>query len=70
VPLARVGEKDLSGVILVLVAGIEIVPTRTAGLTPWKGSGFGMFSTTDSADRRALNEVARGGASEPEDASP
>jgi hypothetical protein len=55
-----------AGVILDLVDGIEIVPTRTAGLTPWKGSGFGMFSTND---RRALNEVARGGASEREDAS-
>jgi hypothetical protein len=61
VPLARVGEKNLSGVILVLVAGIEVVPTRTAGLTQWKGSGFGMFSTTD---RRALSVVTAPGRSE------
>ena len=25
---------------------------KTAGLSPWKGGGFGMFSTTDDAGRR------------------
>ena len=27
---------------------------RTAGLSPWKGGGFGMFSTTDDAGRRLV----------------
>ena len=27
---------------------------RTAGLSPWKGGGFGMFSTTDDAGRRRV----------------
>ena len=27
---------------------------RRAGLSPWKGGGFGMFSTTDDAGRRRV----------------
>lgn len=33
--------------ILCLVASVQIFLTRTASLTPWKGGGFGMFSTND-----------------------
>ena len=30
---------------------------RSAGLTAWKGGGFGMFSTNDDAPHRALRVV-------------
>jgi hypothetical protein len=40
--------------LLLVVACVQIVLTRTAGLSPWKGGGFGMFAATDgSAFRRA-----------------
>jgi len=38
--------------LLLGVAGMQITLSRTADLTPWKGGGFGMFSTTDDAGRR------------------
>ena len=31
---------------------LQVTLARTAGLSPWKGGGFGMFSTTDDAGRR------------------
>jgi hypothetical protein len=41
-------------VLLVVVAAIQISLTRAAALTPWKGGGFGMFSTNDHAGQRTL----------------
>ena len=38
--------------LLVAVAVAQVTLARTAGLSPWKGGGFGMFSTTDDAGRR------------------
>ena len=38
--------------LLLAVAGVQVTLTRTSGLSPWKGGGFGMFSTTDDAGRR------------------
>jgi len=38
--------------LLVVVACGQVTLAMTAGLTPWKGGGFGMFSTTDDGDRR------------------
>lgn len=38
--------------LLVVVAGVQVTLARTAHLSPWKGGGFGMFSTTDDAGRR------------------
>jgi hypothetical protein len=38
--------------LLVVVACAQVTLATTAGLTPWKGGGFGMFSTTDGGDRR------------------
>lgn len=38
--------------LLVVVAGVQVTLATTAGLTPWKGGGFGMFSTTDDGGRR------------------
>ena len=40
--------------LLLTVACTQVVLTRTAGLSPWKGGGFGMFSTTDDAGRRSV----------------
>jgi hypothetical protein len=33
--------------LLLTVAVTQILLTRTADLSPWKGGGFGMFATTD-----------------------
>jgi hypothetical protein len=40
--------------LLVLVAGAQVALARSAALTPWKGGGFGMFSTTDDGARRRV----------------
>jgi len=50
---ARVSWRTLLPVaLLVGVAIAQVTLARTAGLSPWKGGGFGMFSTTDDAGRR------------------
>ena len=50
----RVAGQDLVPLLpvalLCLVALGQVWLTRTASLTPWKGGGFGMFSTTDRGD--------------------
>jgi hypothetical protein len=38
--------------VLITVAATQVILVRTAGLSPWKGGGFGMFSTTDDAGSR------------------
>ena len=38
--------------VLIVVACAQVTLATTAGLTPWKGGGFGMFSTTDDGGRR------------------
>ena len=38
--------------LLLAVAGGQLILAQTAGLSPWKGGGFGMFSTTDDGGRR------------------
>ena len=40
--------------LLLAVAALQLTLARTAGLSPWKGGGFGMFSTTDDAGRRRV----------------
>ena len=44
--------------ILVLVATNQLVLASTTDLTPWRGGGFGMFSTTDNHDQRFLRITA------------
>ena len=44
--------------LLVGVACHQILLVRTAGLVPWSGGGFGMFSTTDGWGSRELEVVA------------
>jgi hypothetical protein len=40
--------------LLFAVACMQVTLARSAGLSPWKGGGFGMFSTTDDAGRRRV----------------
>lgn len=40
--------------LLLLVAGAQVTLARSAALSPWKGGGFGMFSTTDDGARRQV----------------
>jgi hypothetical protein len=40
--------------LLIVVACGQVLLATTAGLSPWKGGGFGMFSTTDDGGRRYL----------------
>jgi hypothetical protein len=44
----------LPGALLLAVACAQVTLARTAGLSPWKGGGFGMFSTTDDGGRRRV----------------
>jgi hypothetical protein len=37
--------------LLCLIAVQQVVLSRTQDLTPWKGGGFGMFSTNDGPSR-------------------
>ena len=39
-------------ILLCLVAGVQIYLVKAQDLTPWKGGGFGMFSTNDDGFRR------------------
>ena len=40
--------------LLVIVAGTQVTLARRVAMTPWKGGGFGMFSTTDDTARRRV----------------
>ncbi len=44
-------------VVLLSMATLQIVLVATRGLTPWKGGGFGMFSTLDDAPHRSMRIV-------------
>jgi hypothetical protein len=48
----------LPAALLVAVACAQVTLARTAGLSPWKGGGFGMFSTTDDGGRRRVRIFA------------
>ncbi len=43
--------------LMVLVASAQLVVVHTALLSPWKGGGFGMFSTVDSPSARFLRII-------------
>ncbi len=45
----------LAPICLCLVAGLHCLRVVTAGQTPWKGGGFGMFSTIDSEHSRFVH---------------
>jgi len=42
-------------IVLIAVAGIQQVSVKAAHLSPWKGGGFGMFSTVDDPNARQLH---------------
>lgn len=44
-------------VLLAVVAVTQIALSRTIALTPWKGGGFGMFSTLDHGAYRGVDIV-------------
>jgi hypothetical protein len=44
----------LAPLCMVLVAGLHLVRVWTCRQTPWKGGGFGMFSTVDDESARFL----------------
>ena len=46
--------------VLAVVACAQVTLATTAGLTPWKGGGFGMFSTTDDGGRRYVRVFVSG----------
>jgi hypothetical protein len=45
----------VSPAVLVVVAALQVVMAKTVGLTPWKGGGFGMFSTLDHGAYRGVD---------------
>ena len=49
----------LPAVMLAVVAATQIVLTETQGLSPWKGGGFGMFSTLDGRPFRYVRIFVR-----------
>ena len=52
--------KLLPSALLVVVALAQVVLTRTTAMTPWKGGGFGMFSTLDHGAYRGIDAVVEG----------
>ncbi|HJU87693.1 MAG TPA: hypothetical protein VJ788_10020 [Gemmatimonadota bacterium] len=44
----------IPAMLLSIVAAAQVRLTRTEQLTPWKGGGFGMFSTTDDGVGRPM----------------
>jgi hypothetical protein len=48
----------LAPALLAGLASVQIVLARTLELTPWKGGGYGMFSTTDHGGFRSLRAFA------------
>jgi hypothetical protein len=60
-PDSRGGWRALLPVsLLVGVACAQVTLATTAGLTAWKGGGFGMFSTTDDGGRRYVRVFVSG----------
>jgi hypothetical protein len=67
-PEGRVGRLSvaLPLVLLLAVTGVHLALRHSAGLSPWKGGGFAMFSTVDSPGTRAVRvSVVTGGSEVP-----
>jgi len=54
----------LAPLLLVIVASTQVVIASTSDLTPWRGGGFGMFSTLDAHDQRILRVTVTTGDTE------
>ncbi|MDH3686450.1 MAG: hypothetical protein OEP95_09495 [Myxococcales bacterium] len=50
--------------LLALLAALQILLVHHANLSPWKGGGYGMFSTTDHGGFRTIRAFAVDGSSE------
>ena len=48
----------LPAALLIAMAGIQLCLAQSAGLSPWSGGGFGMFSTLDAGGSRHLHAIA------------
>jgi hypothetical protein len=48
----------LPSALLIGVACVQLWLSHTAGLSPWAGGGFGMFSSTDTRGNRHLHAFA------------
>ena len=53
--------KFAAPILLSTLACLQIVLGLFFGLTPWKGGGFGMFSTVDSNGARSIRVMHRCG---------
>ena len=53
-------EKYLVCIVLVIVALIQLYNSQFDRLTPWKGGGFGMFSTNKRANITAVGYTTSG----------
>jgi hypothetical protein len=56
--------RELPGALLVALALAQIGLAFGAQLSPWKGGGFGMFSTNDHGAFRSVRVLALGAAGE------
>ncbi len=54
---ASLVDRGLPALCLVIVAALQITLAHRAGLSPWKGGGFGMFAAIDSPGMRVLTVV-------------
>jgi hypothetical protein len=52
--------RSLPAALLAVVALVQVTLTHTTDLTPWKGGGFGMFSTLDHGAFRNVTIVVDG----------
>ena len=57
-PSLRRGLPYVAPALLAALAGLQIVLAHTVHLSPWKGGGYGMFSTTDHSGFRTLRAFA------------
>ena len=55
--LASLVDQGLPALCLLIVAALQITLAHRAGLSPWKGGGFGMFAAIDSPGMRVLTVV-------------
>jgi hypothetical protein len=58
--LLKIVEKYLICIVLVLVALTQLYHSQFDRLTPWKGGGFGMFSTNKRANITAIGYTPNG----------
>jgi hypothetical protein len=58
--LLKLVDKYLICILLVLVALVQLYNSQFGRLTPWKGGGFGMFSTNKRANITAIGYTANG----------